>query len=44
MTTNNIFPLDDLYSITGPTPVNRLNGVKKTIAWLVENKGYKVPG
>lgn len=44
MTTDNIFPLDDLYSITGPTPVNRLNGVKKTIAWLVEKKGYKVPG
>jgi nucleoside-diphosphate-sugar epimerase len=44
MTTDNILPLDDLYSITGPTPVNRLNGVKKTISWLVEHKGFKIHG
>ncbi|MBA4057391.1 MAG: NAD(P)-dependent oxidoreductase, partial [Marivirga sp.] len=42
MTTNNILPLRDLYAITGSTPVSRLDGVKKTISWLVRHKGYKL--
>jgi GlcNAc-P-P-Und epimerase len=42
MTTNNILPLDDLYSITGTPPVSRNEGVKRTIAWLVEVKGYQL--
>ena len=42
MTTNNILPLDDLYHLTGATPANRFEGVKKTIRWLVEHKGYKL--
>ena len=42
MTTNNILPLQDLYAITGSTPVSRLEGVKKTISWLVQHKGYKL--
>lgn len=42
MTTNNILPLKDLYAITGPAPVSRLSGVKKTISWLTQHKGYKL--
>ncbi len=42
MTTNNILPLDDIYKITGPAPVSRLDGVKKTLKWLVDYKGYKI--
>ena len=40
MTTNNILPLQNLYKIVGPTPVTRLEGVKQTIRWLAEVKGY----
>lgn len=42
MTTNNILPLDDLYAVTGPTPVKRIDGVKRTIHWLQRYKGYKI--
>ncbi|WP_276373428.1 NAD(P)-dependent oxidoreductase [Chryseolinea sp. H1M3-3] len=42
MTTNNILPLDDIYRITGPAPVSRLDGVKKTLQWLIDYKGYKI--
>ncbi|RYE18675.1 MAG: hypothetical protein EOP45_13765 [Sphingobacteriaceae bacterium] len=42
MTTNNILPLDDLYKVTGPSEVNRKEGVKRTVQWLVEKKGYKL--
>lgn len=42
MTTNNILPLDDLYQLTGPGPVSRLQGVQKTINWLVSHKGFRV--
>lgn len=42
MTTNNILPLTDLYTLIGPPPVNRLDGVKKTIQWLVSQKGYRI--
>jgi nucleoside-diphosphate-sugar epimerase len=40
MTTNNILPLKDLYMLTGPTPVSRLQGVRKTLDWLAEYKGF----
>lgn len=42
MTTNNILPLEDLVAVTGPVPVSRLDGVKKTIAWLIDHKDYKI--
>ena len=42
MTTNNILPLEDLNELTGPPPVTRLDGVKKTIAWLVNHKEYQI--
>jgi nucleoside-diphosphate-sugar epimerase len=42
MTTNNILPLNDLYTLIGPPPVSRLDGVRKTIAWLQEQKGYTI--
>jgi hypothetical protein len=42
MTTNNILPLTDLYTLIGPPPVNRLEGVKKTIQWLASHKGFRI--
>ncbi|RZK44517.1 MAG: NAD(P)-dependent oxidoreductase [Hymenobacter sp.] len=42
MQTDNILPLEPLYAIVGPVPVNRLKGVEHTINWLREHKGYKV--
>jgi len=42
MTTNNVLPLEDLSAIAGPSPVSRLDGVKKTIAWLIDGKDYKI--
>jgi GlcNAc-P-P-Und epimerase len=42
MTTNNILPLEDLTTIAGPSPVSRLDGVKKTIAWLIDHKDYQI--
>jgi nucleoside-diphosphate-sugar epimerase len=42
MQTNNILPLEPLYAIAGPVPVNRLEGVDKTISWLRKYKGYNV--
>lgn len=42
MTTNNILPLDDLNNVVGKTPFTRLEGVKSTIKWLQEYKGYKI--
>jgi hypothetical protein len=42
MTTNNILPLANLYEVVGPTPVARLDGVKRTIRWLSEIKGYRM--
>lgn len=42
MTTDNVLPLNDLYTLIGPPPVNRLEGVKKTIGWLVEHKGFRI--
>jgi hypothetical protein len=42
MTTNNILPLNDLYTLIGPPPVSRLEGVRRTIGWLVEHKGFQV--
>jgi nucleoside-diphosphate-sugar epimerase len=42
MTTNNVLPLANLYEIVGPTPVARLEGVKRTIRWLSDVKGYRM--
>ncbi len=42
MTTDNVLPLKDLYAQVGKPPVSRVEGVKKTIAWLVEHKGYQI--
>jgi nucleoside-diphosphate-sugar epimerase len=42
MTTNNVLPLANLYEIVGPTPVTRLEGVKRTIRWLSDVKGYRM--
>jgi nucleoside-diphosphate-sugar epimerase len=42
MQTDNILPLEPLYAVAGPVPVDRLTGVKNTIDWLRKYKGYKV--
>ncbi|MCC9167212.1 NAD-dependent epimerase/dehydratase family protein [Pontibacter harenae] len=42
MTTNNVLPLNDLFEVTGTLPVNRHEGVRNTIEWLVDVKGYKI--
>ena len=42
MITNNILPLKDAHELTGPPPVSRIEGVKKTIAWLIDHKGYQI--
>ncbi|QCR22593.1 NAD(P)-dependent oxidoreductase [Pontibacter sp. SGAir0037] len=42
MTTNNTFPLQDLFQISGPVPVSRQEGVRRTLNWLVNNKSYKI--
>jgi len=42
MLTNNILPLKDINDLAGPLPVSRLEGVKKTIAWLIDHKGYQI--
>ena len=42
MTTNNILPLKDLYTLIGPPPVSRVEGVRKTVDWLVAEKGYEL--
>lgn len=42
MTTNNILPLNDLYTLIGEPPVSQLEGVKKTIDWLVTHKGFQI--
>lgn len=42
MTTNNILPLDNLYAVTGPSPVTRLEAVRRTLKWLREYKAYQI--
>jgi nucleoside-diphosphate-sugar epimerase len=42
MTTNNILPLGNLYEITGSPLINRVEGVKRTVHWLVEKKHFKI--
>jgi GlcNAc-P-P-Und epimerase len=42
MTTNNVLPLNEIQAITGPLPFTRQEGVKKTVKWLVEHKGYSI--
>ena len=41
MTTNNIFPLNEIYEIANEIPVSRLEGTKRTINWLKSEKGYR---
>jgi len=38
MTTNNVLPLKDLNDIVGTPPYSRLEGTKKTVRWMKENK------
>lgn len=40
MTTDNVLPLENLYHTVGEAPISRTNGIKKTLAWLKEYKGY----
>jgi GlcNAc-P-P-Und epimerase len=40
MTTNNVVPLGDLYDIVGEPPYARSEGVRNTIEWLIQHKGY----
>jgi nucleoside-diphosphate-sugar epimerase len=42
MQTDNVLPLDALYEITGESPVSRKAGVRNTVQWLREHKGYNV--
>ena len=41
MTTNNVLPLEDIYNVTGKPPISRIDGVRKTLQWLSQYKGYK---
>tara|TARA_R110000744_G_scaffold256518_1_gene371989 strand:+ start:14881 stop:15852 length:972 start_codon:yes stop_codon:yes gene_type:complete len=41
MTTNNILPLDNLYEVVGEPPISRNSGIKRTLSWLQQEKGYK---
>jgi nucleoside-diphosphate-sugar epimerase len=41
MTTNNILPLTNTYKVCGEPPFSRLEGVKKTLKWMQDFKGYK---
>lgn len=40
MTTNNILPLDNTYAVCGKPPIDRITGVKETLKWMAEEKGY----
>jgi nucleoside-diphosphate-sugar epimerase len=42
MMTNNIFPLQDIYNLTGDTPYTRAEGVSETIKWLTKYKNYQL--
>lgn len=42
MTTDNILPLKNLHEITGPSPVSRLEGVRRTLKWLARERGYRI--
>ena len=41
MTTNNVLPLNNTYSVCGEPPFGRLEGIKKTLKWMEKEKGYK---
>ncbi len=40
MTTDNILPIEDLNLVIGNAPVSRIDGVRKTVEWLKNNKQY----
>ncbi|TVT41516.1 NAD(P)-dependent oxidoreductase [Hymenobacter setariae] len=42
MQTDNVLPLDALYEVTGGSPVSRKMGVRHTLDWLRDHKGYKI--
>jgi len=41
MTTNNVLPLDNTIAVTGKLPYSRIEGVRETLKWMSEEKGYK---
>jgi len=41
MTTDNVLPLDNTFQIADNPPFTRLDGVKETLKWMAEFKGYK---
>jgi len=42
MTTNNVLPLTNLYDAVGTPPFSRREGIRNTIKWLKDFKGYKL--
>ena len=38
MTTDNIIPLDNTIAIAPHPPVDRITGIKRTLAWMKESK------
>lgn len=40
MTTDNILPLDNTYGVCGKPPFDRLTGIKETLKWMENEKGY----
>lgn len=41
MTTNNIIPLDDIYSIAGQVPYSRIEGINRTLLWMSKFGNFK---
>ncbi|MFD0791993.1 NAD-dependent epimerase/dehydratase family protein [Mucilaginibacter litoreus] len=42
MMTDNVFPLTDLYEVTGDGPYTRAQGTSETVKWLIEHKNYRL--
>ncbi len=42
MTTNNVLPLENTYQLSGDTPYSRLQGVRSTLTWMQEHRGYRL--
>lgn len=42
MTTNNVLPLENTYRVSGDAPYTRLQGVRSTLAWMQEHRGYRL--
>jgi nucleoside-diphosphate-sugar epimerase len=41
MTTDNVLPVDNTMELTGKLPYTRIEGVRKTLKWMSDKKGYK---